>query len=175
MTVWKLARLLAGTVATIAIVGVIVAAVALALGHRGYRAYAMQTASMAPHIKPGDLVVVRAVSPYEIHPGDVISFQSPLAPIQVTHRVEKVDYTSTGPVFTTKGDANGNNDPWLLRYQGSGWEVTSVIPHVAGWLARLTGSGGRIVIAAVLFLVVLIILLPSAKKADSATPLQAVA
>ena len=156
----KTVRFAAGAVALAAIFITVAAGLALVLGHGGLRAYAMQTPSMAPLIRPGDLVIVRAVDPYTIHAGDVISFQSPLTRLQVTHRVLKVTYTARGPVFETKGDANGSADPWVLQYKGSGWHVADVVPGAAAWLVKLTSPAGRLVVAVALFLVVFVLLLP---------------
>jgi signal peptidase len=171
----RVIRFAAGAVALLAIFGALVALGLLAAGRGGVRAYAMQTSSMAPLIKPGDLVVVRAVDPYTIHTGDVISFESPLSRLQVTHRVVKVTYTPQGPAFETKGDANGSADPWVLHYQGSGWKVATVVPGVAAWLAKLTSPAGRIVVAAALFLVVFVLLLPKASDSEERTALHSVA
>jgi len=160
MILWKGARIAAGAVATIVIAAVFAGGAVLVFDNQNYRALAMETGSMAPGIGAGDVVVVRRVDPYQIRPGAVITFQSPLNRVQVTHRVATVDYTAQGPVFTTKGDANGATDPWVLRYQASGWEVAGVIPQAAVLIARFSTPAGRMVIAAILFLVVFIILLP---------------
>ena len=160
MILWRGARIAAGAVATLVIAAVLAGGAALVFDSQNYRALAMETGSMAPAIRAGDLVLLRKVDPYQIRPGVVITFQSPLSHVQVTHRVASVDYTALGPVFTTKGDANGAADPWVLRYQASGWVVAAVIPQAAAFIARFSTSEGRAAIAAILFLVVFIILLP---------------
>ena len=128
--------------------------------HGGYRAVSMDTGSMAPMIKPGDLAVIKKTAVDDIRPGDVITFQAPIEnrPI-VTHRV--VSVTHNGGVITiqTKGDANQSPDPWTVQYAGTtGWKVVHVLHGFGSALTFLHGGGGHLVVGLLIFFVTLAIL-----------------
>jgi len=76
----------------------------------GGRMLAMTTPSMCPTVCVGSLVAVRPqVGP--VHPGELVSFHPPGQTATFTHRVIKVEDNGS---FTTKGDAESSNDPWLV-------------------------------------------------------------
>src|SRR5947209_7117118 len=104
-----------GAVALMALVCVVALgalSAALVAGHAGYRTEMMETSSMSPLIKPGDVVLVRPVAPATIHAGDVVTFHEPLGDhLLVTHRVIAVTPSRFGPAFHTRGDANKVADP----------------------------------------------------------------
>lgn len=72
-----------------------------------FRMYAVQTGSMEPAIKTGDLIFVKEEKEY--NQGDVITFRSGkgLSERVVTHRIDNVNEDGT---YTTKGDANSATD-----------------------------------------------------------------
>lgn len=72
-----------------------------------FRMYAVQTGSMEPAIKVGDLIFVKEEKEYS--QGDVITFRSGSGNSQriVTHRIANVNEDKT---YTTKGDANSGAD-----------------------------------------------------------------
>ena len=72
-----------------------------------FRMYAVQTGSMEPAIKTGDLIFVKEEKEY--NKGDVITFRGGSGSSQrvITHRIEKVNEDGT---LTTKGDANAATD-----------------------------------------------------------------
>src|SRR3954463_4059471 len=76
----------------------------------GYGLYAVRSASMAPSLKVGDLVVEERIDPATIQVGDVITLATGTG-ATVTHRVQTVTPNDAGPVLTTKGDANATPDP----------------------------------------------------------------
>lgn len=85
-----------------------------------YHAYVVTGKSMEPAIKKGDVVLVGPISGFlsrPLTPGAVVSFQSPNG--LVTHRVASVD----GRYLTTRGDAVGRDDPWVI----SAGEVSGVM------------------------------------------------
>jgi signal peptidase len=69
--------------------------------------YAVQTGSMRPAIKTGDLIFVRNESEYKI--GDIITFNSGVGESNtvITHRIDDINEDGT---YITKGDANSVND-----------------------------------------------------------------
>ena len=130
--------------------------------HSGYQAAAMETGSMAPAIRVGDMAVLQKTTPESIHVGDTITFAAPVAgnPL-VTHRVVKIEQTTGGPVFTTKGDANAAPDQWTVHYSGSAWKVVRVLPSAGAAFDFMQGTGGRIVIGVLIFVIVLALLAPA--------------
>lgn len=77
-----------------------------------FRFYAVQTGSMEPAIKVGDLILVKEEEEYK--QGDVITFRGGTGDSQktITHRIEKVNEDGT---FITKGDANSAADIDLVK------------------------------------------------------------
>jgi signal peptidase I len=138
--------------------------------HNGYQAVAMQTGSMSPAIKPGDLAVLHRTDPKDIRVGDAITFVAPVngSPM-VTHRVVSIDSGPGGPSFHTKGDNNQSVDPWVVHYSSTGWKVTSVLGGVGAFFDFLSGAGGRIVVAVLVFaLVFALVTAPAALRARKA-------
>lgn len=135
--------------------------------HNGYQAVAMQTGSMSPAIKPGDLAIVHQTAPKDIQVGDAITFQAPVnGNPMVTHRVVSIDKGPAGPLFHTKGDANESPDPWVIHYSTTGWRVTTVLGGVGAFFDFLSGAGGRVAVAALVFaLVFSLVTAPAALRA----------
>jgi signal peptidase I len=151
---------------------VVAASLALVLigVHDGYQAVAMQTGSMSPAIKPGDLAVLHRTDPKDIRVGDAITFVAPVngSPM-VTHRVVSIANGPGGPSFHTKGDANQSVDPWVVHYSSTGWKVTTVLGGVGAFFDFLSGAGGRIVVAVLVFaLVFALVTAPAALRARKA-------
>lgn len=69
----------------------------------------VQSGSMEPEIKMGDVVMIKESSNYEI--GDVISFgESSNMRITVTHRIQDIEKEQDQTFYITKGDANNATD-----------------------------------------------------------------
>ncbi len=106
----------------------------------GYRTMTMLTASMAPEIDPGDVVVVTPLPISQVQPGMIISYHIPIDDRRlVTHRVLTVDTAPDGAVTVqTKGDANDAPDPWQATLQGTtAWQVTTVVPDLGHLIQAL--------------------------------------
>jgi signal peptidase len=107
----------------------------------GYRVYAVQTGSMVPTFRPGDLVVDRPVASGGYAPGDVITFRHSAAPDVVSHRMT----ARTAQGIHTKGDANRTADTWDIRPdQVEGVEVTALahLGYLLVFLKQPTGDLG---------------------------------
>lgn len=86
----------------------------------GYTPFTIQTDSMAPTFKHGDLIISREVrNPNELKIGDVITFSTVLTDStgrnvigNNTHRISDIEYNKDGTVkaFVTMGDAVGTED-----------------------------------------------------------------
>jgi signal peptidase I len=106
----------------------------------GYRTMTMLTASMAPEIDPGDVVIVTPIAISEVTEGMVITYHKPVEDRSlVTHRVVSVETGSDGSVqVRTKGDANPAIDPWTASLQGdTAYEVRAVIPELGHLIQAL--------------------------------------
>lgn len=108
--------------------GLIIAILCLALifSAQGWRLFVVQTPSMGQTAPVGSLVVSQTQETYK--PGDVISFYRNSR--IYTHRI----VNEKDGKFTTKGDMNGSNDPWLTNKDDIIAKSRYIIYH-AGWLA----------------------------------------
>lgn len=69
----------------------------------------VKSGSMEPAIKTGSVVFIRATGDYK--EGDVITFRVHGNPVPTTHRIVKIGNAPDGtPFYTTKGDANEEDD-----------------------------------------------------------------
>ncbi len=96
--------------------------------------YVVLSGSMEPELQPGDVVVVRSVSPAEVQEGDIITFRRDggggAGNDMVTHRVIEKRTTDDGVVYRTKGDANEDPDQALVSHSQVIGEVWFHIPFV---------------------------------------------
>lgn len=108
----------------------------------GYKAYVVQTGSMAPAISQGSLVIDHHVNPRTIKAGEVITYINPQNTRQtITHRVVKSEARPGLTALVTKGDANQAPDREIL----GGSVVGRVVLHIpylgsaTNWLHTLPG------------------------------------
>ncbi len=94
---------------------------------------AIATGSMTPTLVRGDLVVIQHVSSAQIAVGDIIAYSGSCLPAPTVHRVISITSGPSGPVYTTKGDANPSPDPCPVPYSEVDGRVVAVIP-AAGYL-----------------------------------------
>jgi signal peptidase len=150
---------------------IVAAAVALAVAVviptvAGGTALTILTGSMRPDLPPGTLVVIRPVEPTDLRIGDVITYQIESGkPAVVTHRIVGISFDGRGHrLFTTRGDANGSDDPRPVRPVQITGEKWYSVPHL-GWVNSLLSPQergiGRIIIAAALFAYALWVLFSS--------------
>src|SRR5206468_256710 len=93
----------------------------------GLGTFVVTGSSMEPAIHKGSLVIIEPVAPALIQRGDVITFEH--YGQMTTHRVIAIDSSNaSGPVFTTKGDANAVADPEPVRFTGQVGLYRSAIP-----------------------------------------------
>lgn len=77
----------------------------------GARMMSVQSESMVPAIKKGDLITVTRVSVAQLAEGDVVTFMNPQNKRQtITHRVAQLPSEANGQRLITKGDANATAD-----------------------------------------------------------------
>jgi signal peptidase I len=131
----------------------VVGVVGLALAARaapiaGWGMYAVRSASMAPALAKGDLVIVDPVAAGEVRPGDVVTMA--VRPgTTVTHRVVSVVPNDDGPLFTTKGDANATADPVAVRADQLQGRADMRVPLLGFLLAMLAMPSGVIALLSI--------------------------
>jgi signal peptidase len=112
-----------------------------------YQALVVRSGSMSPTIPTGSIVFYSKRAADRVKVGDVIVFDKPGASNEkVTHRVVGIGSASTGPYFTTKGDANGAPDDWRVPAVGTGWIARFHVPVVGYALADIQSSVGRLLL-----------------------------
>ncbi len=98
----------------------------------GSKLLSVQSGSMVPAIKKGDLVTVTSVSNGKFAVGDVITFTNPVNKQQtITHRVIQTPTLENGSKIITKGDANPSADTPITKESVIG-KVNYNVP-VAGY------------------------------------------
>lgn len=86
----------------------------------------VQTGSMAPTFRAGDIVLARPVLSNSLRPGMVVSFMSQQSGAVVSHRVVAVD--NARGQLTTRGDAVGKPDTPINQAAVLG-KVVMVVPR----------------------------------------------
>jgi len=104
----------------------------------GAHMFSVQSGSMSPAIKKGDLVI--DIRPRTVQPGEVITYRSQLHPGQeVTHRIIRTDMVKQ--TVTTKGDSLSTADPTVPASAITG-KVFKVVPkagYVYDWVHTPAG------------------------------------
>lgn len=119
-----------------AVAGFALAALFLLPGLVGFERYVITGGSMSGTFERGSLVFERAVPVSELRVGDIITYMPPsdsgLNEL-VTHRIDSIEASATGPVFRTRGDANASADTWTFQLQApTQARFEAAVPHV-GW------------------------------------------
>lgn len=101
----------------------------------GFRATTIVSGSMAPTLKPGDVVVFEPIKAESVNVGKILLFNSP---DQVGHlRVHRLLVFRNDGYLVTKGDANAQADSSAVRAGDKLWVAVLRIPWVglpAVWL-----------------------------------------
>jgi signal peptidase I len=110
----------------------------------GFKVMTVLTGSMAPDLQPGDVIVVKPITPENAQVKDVITYRNSnntLITHRIVDRVEKHDQL----FFQTKGDANNVKDDGLVS---SNQLVGSLLFHIpkAGYVANFIKSPMGIVL-----------------------------
>jgi signal peptidase len=126
-------------VLVLGVVGLVVVAQAAPL--IGGAVMAVRSGSMVPALAVGDLVAVERVDPTRIAVGDVITIKLTTGST-ITHRVVAVTPTDEGPVFQTRGDANGGVDPVAVRAEQVVGRMSFSLPLLGFLLAMVSMPTG---------------------------------
>lgn len=116
----------------------------------GYKAYIINTNSMEPTIKVGDIVIIKKNKPEMLNQGDVITFTQNGEVI--THRITKIEESENNTRYITKGDNNNTEDSFNVTYQDIIGEEVLIIPYLGKIMEKLDSK-------IILLIVILIILI----------------
>jgi signal peptidase I len=139
------------------ITALIVVLFAFSLLFVGIRALGLATfvvtgGSMEPTIHKGSLVIDEPVSADKLRLGDIITFDH--YDQTTTHRIVGVEGSTSGNMFSTKGDANQITDPEPLTFPGRVGLVKLAIPglgYAVAWMQYIWRLGATLVAAIIFF------------------------
>jgi signal peptidase len=137
---------LTAVAALVAVVGVVAYA-----WSNGVRFYAVESGSMSPALRQGDLVVdapTTATTSYRV--GDIITFH-PTPGYTVTHRIVAVDAAG----ISTKGDANQTDDLGQIPSTSVAGRVIAVVPfggYVATFFQQPAGIAALLLVIVALYI-----------------------
>lgn len=141
----------------ITVSALIVVLFAFSLFFVGIRAMGLATfvvtgGSMEPTIHKGSLVIDEPVSADKLRLGDIITFDH--YDQTTTHRIVGLEGSTSGAMFSTKGDANQVTDPEPLAFPGRVGLVKLAIPGVGyavAWMQYIWRLGATLVAAIIFF------------------------
>jgi signal peptidase I len=140
MATWLIRALL------VAILAMVVASVTiLTILPRATHAQAMTvlTGSMTPGIPVGSVVLVRPTDPGTLQLGDVATYQREPGKAEfVTHRIVKIDLSTTPTSFVFKGDANRGPDAEPVPATAIRGKVWFHVPYLGALRDMLHTKGG---------------------------------
>ena len=156
------------------IVALVVLLAVLLVGVRlvGIQVFTVLSGSMEPTYHTGSVIYVKKVDPYEIQPGQVITFMLDEDTV-ATHRVVEVVPDDEDPTvirFCTKGDANDAVDGGLVHYKNVIGTPVFTIPYLGyliSYIQHPPGLYSAITAGAILVLLMFVSdILRAADKAD---------
>jgi signal peptidase I len=126
-------------------------------GMLGYRSLTVVSGSMEPTLRTGSVVIDEVISPADARPGDIVTFQDPVRPRQLTHRLQKVRVEGDTYFMVTLGDANDAPERWTVPADGRLGRVVAHLPRlgyaraaVSTRYARLGALGAVLALGAML-------------------------
>lgn len=126
-----------GTLILLSVIGVCLLIAAPRM--MNYEIYNIVSGSMEPEIPIGSAIYVEAVDPAGIQKGDVIAFWS--GDSVIAHRV--VENQTVEGKFTTKGDANAEEDMNDVDYEALIGRVSAHYPYIGAFMEILTSNIGK--------------------------------
>ena len=113
----------------------------------GYKTFYIETGSMSPDIPQGSMVLAKEVDFEDFSQGDVATFRNDEKTQYFTHRIIEID--EANKMFTTKGDANNEQDPAPTSYYFAEGRVDFAVPVVGYALEFFSSTVGKIAVACV--------------------------
>ena len=116
---WMVLGLAIGLIAIVTLPGLV-----------GYRSLTVVSGSMEPTLGVGSVVIDEVISPLDARPGDIVTFQDPLRPRQLTHRLQKMRVEGDTAYMVTLGDANDAPERWTVQKDGRIGRVVAHLPKL---------------------------------------------
>lgn len=120
----------------------------------GYKSFIIISGSMEPHLKVGDLIVVKEIDANKIKKGDIISFWE--GESLVTHRVEEILKENGEKHFKTKGDNNNKEDETLVTISNIEGICKFRIPKVGKLIMHSQNVWGFIIIFGIIYIIYIV-------------------
>ena len=130
----------------------------------GAQIYVVETGSMEPAIQTGSIAFVSNQKSYNV--GDIITYRSNLGNsgakknINVTHRITAITEDNGDIFYTTKGDNNEVEDPWMANSIDVIGKVNNHLPYigyVVGFAKTKVGFVALILIPALIIMILEVI------------------
>lgn len=123
----------------------------------GLRIFRVQTGSMMPKYKVGDVIIVKEKAPDEIKVGDVVTYISTYGVTKgklVTHQVIDIEEIDGQKAFHTKGLANNIEDPIVYGGQINGVVISKL--YVLSLICKLLTNTYILYFGAILPLTIIV-------------------
>ena len=118
-------------------------------------AVAVEGTSMLPTLHTGELVFLAPANPATLKKGEIIAVRVPTQsrtqyglPANVVHRIVRIEHTSSGLVFITKGDNNPGNDVFTTSPGNIVGRLRYVVPGVGFAFLFIQSRAGEITLGA---------------------------
>jgi signal peptidase I len=105
----------------------------------GYRSLTVVSGSMEPTLRTGSVVIDEVISPLDARPGDIVTFQDPLRPRELTHRLKRMRVEGDTTYMVTLGDANDAPERWTVQTDGHIGRVVAHLPKL-GYVRAALGT-----------------------------------
>lgn len=112
----------------------------------GLKSLTVVSGSMEPTIETGSVVIDEVISPLDARPGDIVTFQDPLRPRQLTHRLQKMRVEGDTAYMVTLGDANDAPERWTVETDGQIGRVVAHLPKLGYARAALGTRYARLAV-----------------------------
>ncbi len=127
---------------------------------------AIQSQTMNPTIRQGDLAIIKSIDTRLIKPGDIVAIkltgqeQSKYQlPSEIIRRIVKITRSNSTELFLTKGDGNPANDPFSVNPSAVSGKVIGSIPFLGFPILFFSSQQGIIfLIASAIILLIYYIL-----------------
>ncbi len=112
----------------------------------GLKSLTVISGSMEPTLETGSVVIDEVISPLDARPGDIVTFQDPLRPRQLTHRLQKMRVEGDTAYMVTLGDANDAPERWTVETNGQIGRVVAHLPKLGYARAALGTRYARLAV-----------------------------
>lgn len=114
----------------------------------GFTPLTVQSDSMLPFFKTGDLIIIKSCNPNELVEGDVITFHTIIQNQYAlnTHRIARISEENGVRTYTTKGDNNTISDTHIIGNSDIVGKYVTKLPGMGQVLDFLSGSVGFLLV-----------------------------